>query len=261
MTQALCLINEYPVEKPKGIMVVVHGLNLNPLKMLDLVTFFNQQGLTCLHIALKGHRFEGKTDPRFSFEDWQKEVAEILVRLETYAPDLPRYLCAYSLGAGSFLYHLEFVADQLTFDQMILIAPAVETKWFLKLAAFMPKMPSSWRIPSKSEDHYGADSKGTLIAELEGTVAMAKALRNWAKWKTRAIPTLCFVSPQDEVISYRNTVRLIEQTPLTYWQVKTFHRNPRPPFQWYHILIDQKSLGPKNWEYFCSESIAFLNAL
>ena len=62
------------------------------------------------------------------------------------------------------------------------------------------------------------------------------------------VPTIIFIDPEDELVSYRKLKRRVEKEPLDQWQ---FHRLEKGTTgvqeKMHHLIIDEPSVGTDTW--------------
>ncbi len=259
-------------KKPSGVVLVVHGLNLNPTRMKGIVSVLNSINLEVILLSLKGHgdNFDktfGESDEKarlnsfrkVTYQQWKSEIEEAYQRVNDRANELisPKYFVGYSLG-GLMGCDLMVSLKNHGFDKMILFAPAINTHRirvpFLKLLYFFPSLV----IPSLSPSNYRAN-RGTPIA---GYVSLLEALQNLKTKFNGAlnIPTVIFIDKKDELVSYQKLISQIKNHQLKHWTVHKIIRHPgQLKYPFHHLIIDENSAGKKDWSIIRNKMIAHLS--
>lgn len=248
--------------EPKGIALVIHGLNLNPERMIPICSILQRQGFEVVHLSLRGHgdnfilRKELREEKArlSSFKKvhkkiWLQEIAAACSIAKQQAADYqcPVYLIGYSLGGLLGCCHLQNFERGEIFDKMILFAPALSTRFQYRYLLKPLRKISKWVIPSLAPRRYRANP-GTPLA---GYIALQELIY---KLNTNIsprlnIPTILFIHQKDELVSPKKLNRLIQTHQLTNWKVHLFKSqssNIRDS-RFNHLIIDEESAGSKNW--------------
>ncbi len=259
-------------KKSHGVVLVVHGLNLNPIRMKGIVAVLNSIKLEVLLLSLKGHgenfdKTSGENEERarlnsfrrVTYGQWKSEIEGAYQQVIDKANELncPRYFVGYSLG-GLMGCNLMVSLKNHGFDKMILFAPAIATHRirvpFFKLLYLFPGLV----VPSLSPSNYRAN-RGTPIA---GYLSLLEALHNYKSKMndTLNIPTVIFIDKNDELVSYRKLVSQIKNHHLKQWTVHKIVRHPgQLKYPFHHLIIDESSAGKKDWSIIRSKMIAHLS--
>jgi len=249
---------------PRGVAVVVHGLNLRPSRMGDLVEVLVEAGFDVVRAALSGHGGNvetAKTVTRARFlADMHAAVCVAVARARerSSAPEpLPVVLVGFSLGA---LVSQDLVNTSAftrsPFAVQILFAPAIAVKPLahaVRALWFWPTLS----LPSLSLEEYRA-SPGTTLAAYNALFTSRAAVLGGPLERSR-VPTLVFIHPDDELVSLAGTRALIEAKGLKSWQVdvvdKVGHGHSRTVN---HLIIDQRSFAASEWQRVAARLLAFL---
>lgn len=244
----------------KGVALVAHGLNLNPVKMEAIISILNEIGIDALLVSLQGHG-EGFFDENKrgcekrrmeSFKTvnqsvWTAEFKEAYYELDKRAKDknCPKYFVGYSLGG---LMGCDLLLNEPDcFSKMYLLAPAITPHTirvpFLRLFFLF----SSAVIPSLSPKHYRSN-RGTPIA------AYRALLEKVTSFKSRIspnlnIPTIVFLDKNDELVAFGKLKKLVKNYNLNHWKIHEIKRVPSEmKYSFHHLIIDQESSGSKTWK-------------
>lgn len=117
---------------PKGVFLVVHGLNLKPSALDPLCGFLASQGFHSYRITLRGHNEpQGES---FEVAEWQRDVTAATATIRSRFPQLPLYALGYSIG-GLLLTNAFDTNTSLPPPRgMVLLAPAISLRAFVDIA-------------------------------------------------------------------------------------------------------------------------------
>jgi len=243
----------------KGVAVVIHGLNLNPVRMAAVITALNEAGIDALRLSLKGHgdNFtprEGMDATEARLETF-KGVSYLLWVQETLSGyeqarqtarqnQAPLFLVGFSYGG---LIGLDLLAsrEDVQFQRAVLLAPALHLRSWdhaIRLFSSFPRMV----IPALAPADYLANP-GTPMA---GYNALFETLDHFESHigPRLNIPTLVIMDPGDELVSFGGLKRLAAGHHLAQWRYYPV-RNHRPLLKGMlrHIVIDEPSAGQEVW--------------
>ncbi len=241
-----------------GVALVIHGLNLRPDKMGPIISLLTASGIEALNLSLQGHgQQSGNALPSHlrkarmnvfksvSYPLWAGEVfhAYRLARKTSDIHQVPLFLVGFSLGA---LLGCDLFASRpdVKFDKMVLFAPSLNASiaYGLKWLTPFPRLV----IPSFSLPSYRANS-GTPMAAYQ---ALFDAIRHFNRNTSSKInvPTIIFIDPLDEVVSYRKLKRMVASKKLDQWAFCLLKENRIGVTQpIHHLIIDEASLGKTEW--------------
>lgn len=257
-----------------GIALVIHGLNLNPVRMSRIVNLLNNLGIDVCLLSLRGHgdnflknggrnpmRSRMRSFSSVTYAIWKSEVEFAYNEVIRHSEDLqvPFYFVGYSLG-GLLGCDLLSRKKKKIFQKMVLFAPALTPHRvrvpFLRLLFLFPKLI----IPSLSPKFYRANW-GTPIAAY---LSLLEAVRNFKQNISCRlnIPTVVFLDRNDELVSYSKLKRFIKKHKLNLWKIHKIKRNPEQlKFPYYHLIIDENSAGQKDWKAIVEKTIHHLAAM
>lgn len=218
--------------KTRAVVFIVHGLNLRPSKMDPLAEFFARHNCDVLRSALGDD--PKKWEEKFS-DDYEKarEHAEIMQR--------PLYFVGYSLGA---LIGLSFIHTHPEHEikKMALFAPAIKTRWYTSISAWLAKLFPRGSLPSFNLKEYREREKTTL-AEYKKMHELQKSLAD----ASFALPAVILSSPKDELVDHRKLVKFARAN--SPWAVEEVSNLNSPlSKKYHHLMIDDMSLGQSEWE-------------
>lgn len=248
------------VGDPRAVAVLVHGLNLQPERMLPLAVALQQMQLTVVMVTLTGHGENyqpqvGLTAAQarlasyraVTHAQWQQDLRQGYAQAASLAAtqQMPCCLVAFSLG-GLLGCELFATDPTVTFDRMVLFAPALA----LQPYAHLPRLFKPWPglfIRSLAPTGYRANPATPVAAYLALGAALANLRRNL---HTRLnVPTRIFIARRDALVSAKGLAQLIKQAHLTHWQLDYVHKQGSGIEQRYqHLIINPQSVGAHEWQ-------------
>lgn len=249
----------FPVhsKKVQGVVVLIHGLNQSRASWKDMITALNSWGYHVYLLCLKGHCGVTK-DGIFhvNAEIWLQNFLDGYREADSKHSQLPRLLVAYSLGALVAIVAQGKLGRNL-FDRQVLLAPALVTKLYTRLALlagiFIPQ------IPSRSPEYYRANRDGVSAAGYKALFDLEATLRNDLQIFPTC-PTRIVMRRDDELINYNGVRKLIKRKKLDTYELRTIPDDDRssyiPPYK--HLIIDRQGLGENEWQWLLAEMKLFL---
>ena len=243
----------------RGVAVVAHGLNLRPSRMDALANVLTRAGFYVVRVALAGH---GGNDAVFARVTRGRYLSDMRVAVcaaaeVAHEQKVPLVLVAFSLGAAVAQDLVNTPAfPRSPFAAQVLFAPAIAVKPFahaVRLLSFFPGL----RLPSLNIESYRA-SDGTPIAAYSALFASRGALLSSSLNGSR-VPTLVFLHPDDELVSFQGTRELMDERSLTSWTLEAVdnsgHSLPRTVN---HLIIDEAGLSRREWERVSARLLEYL---
>lgn len=243
----------------RGVALVVHGLNLRPSKMNDLVHELQKKGIQVLRLSLLGHRGSLEEMRGVDHEKWLKGLQEAFYLVDEVSRErsVPLFLVGYSLGA---LLSLELLSGSETvqFERRILFAPALSFKWYSHFIKALYIFGPKFVVESWNPSDYRAE-KGSSMGAYQALFTSQKNLLVSDLQKINR-PTLVIMDPQDELVSYQGIKEIVEQRKLDQWKFLEVHnRQSTLKGKFHHLIIDQESLGKEQWEKLVERMGKFLS--
>jgi pimeloyl-ACP methyl ester carboxylesterase len=247
------------VRKPRGVALVVHGLNLNPDCMAPLISVLNESEIDCIRLALRGHgdnfcQREGLDSAASRLEDfkevsyalWFQEMLTAYSKAQQHAAAnrLPLFLVGYSYGG---LIGLDLLATDpnVAFDRAVLLAPALSLHgwdYAVRLLAPFPKLV----LPTLALVDYPSNL-GTPLAAYNALFETLDHFETCIGPQIN-IPTLVIINPSDELVSFDGIRRLVEKHRLDQWRFFPIpHCRSLPHRMFHHMVIDETSVGREIW--------------
>jgi esterase/lipase len=256
------------VPNPRGVVIVVHGLNVKPSKMGTpsaegtLVKLLLDSGYHVYRVTLKGHSGPLEDMQNVTQSDWVHDAYFQYCQAKTLAESgqLPLYLLGFSLGA--LVYEVlmnEETATPVQFEKAILFSPAVAIKPVAKTVLWLqPFTNESSIIRSVSPEEYRAQT-GASIAAYKAVFNMEELLCS-SSFRNSNVRTIIFIDKNDEMVSTRILYERINQYGLTNWrmyEITNTGASVRP--QYHHLLIDSKCVSASTWKYISGTLLNFLD--
>ena len=248
-------------QKPRGVVLVIHGLNQRPSSMDALATYFASEGFYVHRLTLPGHN--EPTTETFDPVVWTEYVKKAYTDAHTRYPHLPTYVVGFSLGGILATKLADSVPQTEHPKALILFAPALSLCTLPAIASALHLPPAvSWRTPNLAPRAYRRypttpafwySNTLELHREIQ-TVSNVSVMKN--------IPTLVFLNPRDELVSRRGIASWIDSNGLRQsWQEVVVNPTPEASDVAEHLIIDEHSLGASEWTRVKEEIHAFLRSV
>ncbi|MDR0442772.1 MAG: lysophospholipase [Treponema sp.] len=258
---------ETSMSNPRGIVIVVHGLNVKPSKMGTpstegtLVKLLLESGYHVCRVTLKGHGGSIEDMQNVTRSDWIDDAYSQYCLAKTIAERerLPLYFLGFSLGALVYEVLLNEETEMpVQFEKVILFSPAVAIRPSAKTILMLkPFTTDKSIIRSVSPKEYRAQ-RGASMAAYKIIFNMEESL-NAASFKNCNIDTIIFIDVNDEMISAGLLRERIEQYELTNWKIHEVSNTGaviRPLY--HHLLIDNRCVSASTWEYITGTILNFI---
>jgi alpha-beta hydrolase superfamily lysophospholipase len=247
--------------EPKGVALVIHGLNFRPDRMHPLISALTGAGIDVLGLSLRGHgenfhhgygvdadtaRLEAFKN--VSFRLWMNEAYLAYLQLKERGREkgVPLFLAAYSLG-GLIGLDLSAAHAGVEFDKLVLLAPAIRLHAPVYLERVLSPFPRLV-IPSMAPEVYLANKKGTPVAAYN---ALFDGLDRFDKTAGQRlnVPTLIFIDARDEFIPLKKLKKLVEEKKWQQWTFYIVEKDKSVRDKTFnHHIIDASSTGKTVWQ-------------
>ena len=228
-----------PDGKPRGVVVLLHGLTDSPYSLRHIARHYRDQGYVAIGIRLPAHGTvpAGLTDVRW--EDWMA-ATRLAVREARRRTQAPLHVVGFSNGGAlAMKYALDALDDRSLArpDRLVLISPMIGITSFARFVGFaeLPAMlpafaKAAWLgiVPEFNPFKYnsfpvnGARQSHRLTAALQDRIA--RAARDGSL--DRLAPVLTFHSVVDFTVSTRAIISaLYDQLPANGSELVLFDIN------------------------------------
>ena len=218
--------------KTNAIIIIAHGLNLQPSKMDQLSHYFQQHHCDVLRLSFG-------SDP----EQWEKNIEESYHHANQRAlvKNIPLYVLGYSLGALLFTQLIKN-NPEFKIEKLALIAPATHTRFYAKIPALIGILLPNFKFKSLNFEEYRMRDF-TTAAEYKKMSHIQDEVKNYHY----LIPTLIIFDPEDELVDSKNIKTHHKNLPhITMAPI--IDRATQLPRIVHHLMIDQQSLGALEWQ-------------
>ena len=246
--------------KPRGVALVIHGLNLEPAKMEAIIIGLNAAGIDVLSLSLYGHgeNYTRRDDmdseaarleafKTASYQLWMAEGYQAYIRAQKRSRrnDVPLFFAGFSFGG---LLGLDLLASKpnVRFEKMVLFAPAIDVHAVNYLVKIFTPFPR-FVIASFSYESYRANNGTPVAAYLAFFDCLANFKEN--KGPQLDIPTLVFIDKRDEMISYQGIEDMVRRENWSQWKIHPVKKQKSSgPAKRHHLIIDGDSTGTAVWQ-------------
>lgn len=250
-------------EQAVGIVVVTHGLNLDPEAMAEIRQALQEAGFHVLSLSLSGHEQgldEQSRLARFRLADfalWRTEMARGLANARAYAQvsRLPLFLLGFSMGG---LLSADYVNSHpdAGVQGLVLLAPALSLRW-LSYALMPLELFPDFYLPSLASADYRANSH-VPVSAYESLYDGLDTFTEKLDPANLDIPTLILVDPEDELVSAAGLRTFMDDHGLDQWQLQEVAKSKDAAAVLNHLIIDRQALGARSWLIMRDSLLQFL---
>lgn len=116
----------WPTDRPKAVVVLLHGLGEHIERYHHVASFFQKQGYAFMGVDLPGHgKSEGKRGHLGSMENCFEIIHQLSAKAASFYPGVPAILYGHSMGGNILLYYL-FQKNGVGYRGMIASAPWIQ---------------------------------------------------------------------------------------------------------------------------------------
>jgi esterase/lipase len=225
-------------------LILVHGLNLKPSAMDEIGLAISQKNLPVYRLALPGHRGESEEQRlKIKVSDLTDSLASATKMLRSRCSG-PIYSLGFSLGG--LLTVVAQGEGLVSFDKMILIAPALSLKSYTHLVTWL--FPFFDIIPSRGPVNYRASKDGTSEALYRALFTLHDRVQG-INTKLLERPTYVYLNKDDELVSWSGTADfIIEKNLEVNWSLSSLDNDQAKLKSFDHLVIDEKTISPRSWE-------------
>jgi alpha-beta hydrolase superfamily lysophospholipase len=259
-------------ENPAAVVVLVHGLNLDPAAMQDIQQLLVTADMDVLSVSLTGHANALEDDARLlqfqeaTFAIWQEDIRQAvqLAGQRAAAVQRPLYLVGFSLGG---LLSADYLVSQSSnsaaaIDRMVLLSPAISLRWSSYLLYPLQIFPDVF-LPSVAPRVYRANDYAPVSAYLslyDGVNQFNELAGQAANQSLLNIPSLVFMHSSDELVSFAGVREFIDEHQLTQWQFIEVDKSEGAADVLDHVIVGPHSLGEEAWRSVSQQMLDFLNS-
>ncbi len=216
--------------------------------MDPLARFFQAEGFDVYRIALSGHRGNLQEMRNVTTVKWRSESLHYYNEAKKRAlqKGLSLSLVGYSLGA---LIYEELMNSnsQIVFDRAILFAPALSLRLSSHLLSTVRILNSQTMITSFGPIDCRANVEGSSVGAYNALFDNLSSLSG-LHFKASNIPTLFFIDPKDELISYSGILKIKNQYSFNNWNiVNVSNLQTTRTNTLHHYIIDESGVGEVQW--------------
>ena len=249
----------HKAEKEASVTVSIHGLNLKPDKMTDVIGLFNQSKSSVLNVTLQGHGENFESFEEVTKDKWVQEFHNAYCIAFNYASKkkIPLYFFGYSTG-GTVAIAAKIRNEKYEFKKQVLMAPALKMTKFANLIRVI--FPFEFlNIPSSNKNDYIAH-KSTPIPAYKALFQLSDEILDNEEVNLNNSETLILIDPRDELVSYEGLIEIIEDRGLSNWSMftvftSTDRSKTRAP---HHSIIDEYFSGKEVWSQIATKTKSFL---
>lgn len=243
-----------PEKATKAVLVLTHGMNLNPERMDDLALAFAALGYEVFRPIFTAHTSE-RGDEDLLAEKWERDAEVFYQTAARRAEELgvPLLLGAYSFSA--LIYQV--MEKKFSFAARVYFAPALATHfWYplvISIARMFPKITMKTMIPKG----YFARPEGSF----DSLVALHHFMSQWRTQKKNVEqqPTLVWASLGDELVHGKNLKKFSSRQKG--WEFRSLSiEGSTLPRAYHHLIIDKAALGPIEFARVVKETDAFYSS-
>ncbi len=258
-------LNWRQTDTPIAVVVVTHGLNLNPDAMNDIEVTLHEAGMDVLALSLTGHENSLEDDIRLArfrqadFQVWQQDMDLAVAQAALRAADqqVPLYLLGFSMGGLLSADHVNRHPDS-TVERLVLLAPALSLRWTSYLLMPLSVLPNFF-LPSVAPDAYRANNYAPVSA-YESLYSGLGRFSEQVEPSRINIPTLVMIDQSDELISPDGVQSFIAEFGLDNWRYTLINKSEGAAPVLSHLIVSRHALGDEAWSEVADTVLAFLNA-
>ncbi len=220
INQALIYTEKHTVEKPKGIVIISHGIALHSIYYRKLAELLNGGGYSVVLYDLRGHgKSQGKRGDIKSYKHFLDDLNAIIIETKKDS-NLPIYILGHSMGGVITNVYASLYSN---FDGVILLATPTQTPsmgllsiipynlfGFLRIKTDFSDDRLSHFPPSDNVDPYALKS---FTLRLIGNVlktAMKTLKSNLGNYKHSI---LIIHGTEDKLVPYKDSEKFYQQIP------------------------------------------------
>lgn len=233
----------FPAEgRARGVVVVTHGMNMQPSCMDALATEMARQGFEVYRPAFSGHCAGHGDYLRVTAADWEADARRVhrAAALKAEALKKPLYLLAYSFTSLIF----QTMSKELPFSKRAYLAPPFATKFWYPALRWI-----AGRFPDFSYGTFNPHCAANPRSSGRSLLALEEFMKKWRDGQggDDPAPLLAFAEPADELVSFEGVKA--EAAAHGNWRVEAIsNKGHTLPKTYHHLIVDEASLGANEWD-------------
>lgn len=226
---------------PKAVVVVTHGMNMQPSCMDALAAELARQGFEVYRPAFSGHCAGHGDYLNVKAAEWEADARRVhkAASLKAEALRKPLYLLAYSFTSLVF----QTMAQELPFAKRAYLAPPLATKRWYPVVRWI-----AGTFPDYSYGTLNPHCAANPRSSGRSLLALEEFMKKWRAGAGKGDPTpmLAFAEPDDELVSFEGVKAEAAANP--HWRVEPIsNREHTLPKTYHHLIVDEPSLGAGEW--------------
>jgi len=236
----------------RAVTLVVPGLNVIPSAMQALVEWLNDGGSHVFLVKLSGHHADSVPIMDVTRTIWETDMLNGYEAARRLAEEhaVPLYFLGYSLGALLGQSLLSMPGRDIRFDRQVLFAPATA----IRKRNYLLKLLFGWdslTLPSYAPERYKANKRLPMSIY---KIMFGMEAELWKAGRV-SVPTLVFLDPRDELISYKKVRRFFGMGAVI---VPLSSRMRGRYGGYHHLIINASTMGETNWALVVEKMRSFL---
>jgi len=227
--------------------VVLHGLNMKPESMNDMVELLQNTNAEVLRLAITGHSDSQSSWNFVQRKHWISDVSRGIEEAAKRATTLgvPLHGVGYSMGGQLLVDALQETGIRT--DKNILLAPSIALRPVAQSQLHWAKWLGPLPTPSTLSEEYRSNS--TIPGSAYGAMSNSqKAIYETKNPQNLNVPTMIILDPDDEWISEDGLRLFMQKFKLTNWAFRLLKRSKEKiAGRWHHLIHDKKSLA-EHWD-------------
>lgn len=241
--------------RPRGAVLVVHGLNTKPDVMDGFVQVMVASGYHCQRVSLYGEVPTRRARSDAILAGWTQALSSAYDGVRIRWPGAPVHALSYSIGALLTL-HLLNVSPYVTFQSMFLLAPPVAlTRTANLVRSLTPLARLGAVLPSAAPRHVRA-RWGTPIAEYAAMLSLVERLHTIEeRQKLSQIATSVVLDRRDELVSCAGVRAWIRRNGLHAWRLRELRDRDSRRHIPKHLIVTRSAIGPRAWDHLTDDVV------
>lgn len=242
-----------------GVVLILHGLNLDPAAMGELASVLEARGFKTVRVTFAGHSGDFDLFRRVTREAWLGDVArgfEQVERLSFAHAGAPIHVIGFSMGG---LFALDWLQDQRHAREKVktltLLAPPLRLSWYARLLRISPWFPGHWVVPSFAEFEMRAND-GTSMAAYRSVWDSYRKVVAAGFTRFDQIPVLVMAHPKDELVHARELKQLAEKHANWTYAEATLDETIELRKRYFHFISHPKAAGRRSFASLCETVLA-----